>query len=271
MNCDQVSKQFSDYLVGDLDEKLTSNVEQHLASCAKCQAEYGLLKQTWEKLDELPEFEPSEALQHRFQNMLAAFQAGHQVVLKQGWLQNLNGLLGRLWFKQPAVQIGFAVSMLILGVFLGTRRQSPEAESSRELGVLREGVQNLSNLVTLSLLRQPSSSERLRGVSYGAMVERPDEETLTALLNTLNYDQTPNVRLAAIDALAGFYDRDVVRLGLIESLAKQTSPLIQIALVNLFVELEETQSLQTLGFLQGNEMFNPTVRRRAGWAIEQLQ
>ncbi len=97
------------------------------------------------------------------------------------------------------------------------------------------------------------------------------EETLTALLNALNYDQTPNVRLAAIDALAGFYDRDVVRLGLIESLAKQTSPLIQIALVNLFVELEEKQSLQTLGFLQGNEMFNPTVRRRAGWAIEQLQ
>ncbi len=78
MNCDQLSKQFSDYLVGDLDEKLTSKVEQHLTSCTKCQAEYGRLKQTWEKLDELPEFEPSESLQLRFQDMLEAFQAGRR-------------------------------------------------------------------------------------------------------------------------------------------------------------------------------------------------
>ena len=94
MNCDQVSKQFSDYLVGDLDEKLSSKVEQHLTSCAKCQAEYGRLKQTWEKLDELPEYEPSDALQLRFQDMLEAFQAGHQVAPKR--LGNDPGVLRRI-------------------------------------------------------------------------------------------------------------------------------------------------------------------------------
>ena len=63
----------------------------------------------------------------------------------------------------------------------------------------------------------------------------------------------------------------MVRAGLIESLTRQTSPLTQIALIELFVEREEKQAVSALKFLLNNEMFNQTVRRRAGKAIEELE
>jgi hypothetical protein len=233
------------------------------------------LKAVWEKLGSLPEAQPSGSIRLRFDNMLEAYRAGHQTGEKRRWLEGVNQFLDRFWTKQPALQLGFAAAMLFIGLFFGSRLQGPETGSklgsNDELTVLRDEVHSLSKLVALSLLQQPSSSERLRGVQYSSMVTRPDQETLDALLNTLNYDQTLNVRLAAVDALAMFYDQDVVRLGLIESLSRQTSPLMQIALINLFVDLEEKESIQTLQFLQGNETFNQTVRRRATWAIDQLQ
>ncbi len=94
---------------------------------------------------------------------------------------------------------------------------------------------------------------------------------METLLNTLDYDSNLNVRLATIDALSIFYDQEVVRAGLIESLTRQTSPLTQIALIELFVEREEKQAVAGLKFLLNNEMFNQTVRRQAGKAIEALE
>ncbi|MCG8605325.1 zf-HC2 domain-containing protein [bacterium] len=275
MKCEELSQYVSDYLIGQLGEKRTAQIDDHLVTCASCQGELESLKTVWGKLGSLPEIEPSDSLRLRFDSMLEAYHAGHNTAEKQRWLEGVSQFLDRFWVRQPALQLGFAVAMLVVGLFLGSRFQSPGSGtglgSNDELTVLRDEVHSLSKLVALSLLQQPSSSERLRGVQYSSMVTRPDQETLRALLNTLNYDQTLNVRLAAVDALAMFYDQDVVRRGLIESLSRQTSPLMQIALINLFVEIEEKESIQTLQFLQGNETFNQTVRRRASWAINQLQ
>jgi hypothetical protein len=147
----------------------------------------------------------------------------------------------------------------------------PATGENHELAILRQEVNNLSKLVTISLLQQPSSTERLRGVSFGSRLEQPDRETLSTLLNTLNSDPSVNVRLAVLDALAPFDEYQQVRQGLIESLQQQSSPLLQVALIDYFVESQTRGSLPVLKSIRQNEETNQTVRKRAGWAIEQIE
>ena len=72
---------------------------------------------------------------------------------------------------------------------------------SAEIAQLQDEVMKTQRMVALSLLQQQSATERLRGVSYSNRVEGPDREVLQALLHTVKYDTSVDVRLAAIDAL----------------------------------------------------------------------
>ena len=271
MKCEHVTKQIADYLGGSLNDSTLSKIEEHLLSCSACKAEFESLGTTWEKLGKLPEATPPETVKTRFYAMLEAYQTGQNVAeVRLGWRETMNDWLSRWWPRQPVFQLGFALALLIFGLISGLTIKSP-SPGNQDLLVLRHEVYSLRQMVATALLQNQSSSERLRGVSYSYLVDQPEATTLETLLNTLNYDSNLNVRLASIDALSIFYDDEVVRAGLIESLTRQTSPLTQIALIELFVEQEEKQAVGALKFLLNNEMFNQTVRRRAGKAIEELE
>ncbi|NIR48574.1 hypothetical protein GWO43_09070 [candidate division KSB1 bacterium] len=271
MTCKQVSKHFPDYLVGELAENLRSDIKSHLNSCESCQSEFESLNAIWSKLAALPEEQPSTSLHERFQTMLEAYTAGQKHAKpRPGFQEWLDGWLERWWPRQPAFQFGLSVVLLLFGLFIGYQIKS-DSVGTQDVAQLQTEVHSLRQLVTISLLRNQSPGERLRGVSYSYRVEEPDQETLSVLLNTLNYDPNLNVRLAAVDALSYFYEKPSVRRGLMQSLSRQTSPLIQIALINLLVEMEEKQAVDTLKLIQNNEMFNQTVRKRSAWAVEQLE
>jgi hypothetical protein len=136
---------------------------------------------------------------------------------------------------------------------------------------LREEVRHTRQLVALSLLQQQSASERLKGVDWSNRMSRPDPQVLSALLHTVNYDQNVNVRLAALDALHQSASNQMVRRGLTESLDRQTSPMVQIALIDLLVDIREREAAEAVKDLMRETGLNPEVRERAGWALRQLQ
>ena len=129
----------------------------------------------------------------------------------------------------------------------------------------------MRQLVALSLLQQQNASDRLRGVNYTYRVEQDDPQVLSALLTTLDHDPNVNVRLAAVDALKNFTDSPVGRRGLVQALAKQESPLVQIAILDQMVELREKSGAPAIERLVSNQDVNPDVRQRAQWALKQLQ
>ena len=67
---------------------------------------------------------------------------------------------------------------------------------------LRGQVENLRQMVALSMLQQQSPSARMRGVTYSEKIAQPDPQVLDALLQAVNHDSNVNVRLSAVDALA---------------------------------------------------------------------
>lgn len=271
MNCDEVRDQLPDFWTGALDEGAKSQMQAHLAACSLCRTEAETLGAIWKKLGAIPEERPGRALRARFEATLEAYMQGlRQAERGPSKREKLDHWLEGWWPRQPAFQFGFAMAFLAIGLLVGyslTQNSRGDGEVAR----LREEVTHTRQLVALSLLQQQSASERLKGVDWSNRIAQPDPQVLSALMHTVNYDQNINVRLAALDALRQSASNDTVRRGLVESLDRQTSPMLQIALIDVLVDIRDQQAATALKDLTQEAGLNPEVRERAQWALEHLK
>lgn len=276
MNCNEALELFTEGLASALPDRAAAELAAHLAACDVCTAEATELRRIWKELERLPEELPGEEMRQRFAATLAPLvaEAGRRRRGPGGSGRVIEGLGARLeawlagWLpRRPLAQAGFAAAALAAGVLVGAgptlglwRGGASHAEGRGEIGELRDEVRSLSRLVTLSLLKQDSASERLRGVSFGRQAGGADERVLEALLDTLARDPDVNVRLAAVDALAQAAGRPLVRDQLLEEVVKQRSPMVQIALVDLLVTHDRAASRQRLLELAASPNLDETVR-----------
>lgn len=275
MNCQRTKELFADSLLGHLDDSVRRELETHLRNCASCREESTGLAAIWEELATLPKEQPSAALDLRVQEALknsesAMIQAERELGRTQ---RTLAGWLVSLWPKEPALQLILAALLFALGIAIGPTLMRPRNSGTNNeptIAQLRQEVANMKQLLTLSLLMQPSPSERLRGVEWTARLDQADEQVLAALLRVLELDSNVNVRLAAVDALQQFVQNPRVRKGMIEALAHPQSPLVQMDLILAFVRSNERESVGVLKALLQNPNTDPTVRERAEWALQKL-
>jgi anti-sigma factor RsiW len=271
MKCDEVREQLPDFWAGTLDGNAKSELQAHLVGCSQCRAEAETLSAIWKKLGAIPEERPGRTLRARFEATVEAYVQGlRQAERGPTRREKLDKWLDGWWPRQPAYQFGFALVFLGIGLLVGyslTQNSRGDGEVAR----LREEVHHTRQLVALSLLQQQSASERLKGVDWSNRLQQPDSQVLSALLHTVNYDQNVNVRLAALDALHQSASNDMVRRGLVEALDRQTSPMVQIALIDVLVDMRNRQASDALKELTQEAGLNPEVHERAQWALEQLK
>jgi hypothetical protein len=274
MKCEEIHERLIDAWESNLTSAEKAELDGHLAACAECEAEARALGALWSQLGELPDVEPGPGLRARFDVMLEAYRAGQRRT-SLSLLERIDGWLAPLVPRRPAFQLAAALGFLAVGAFIGARlaEEAPPTpgESPDQISVLSAEVRELRTLVAVSLLQQSSPSERLRGVSFSHQVNEPEPNVLAALVSTLNHDPNVNVRLAAIDALTRFADRDSVRDSLVRSLPSQDSPLVQISLIDLMVRLREKDAVDMLRALAEKSDLHPAVRERARWGLEQIR
>jgi len=270
MQCEEVRDQFTDYLIETLEEPKRSQVQQHLISCAACRAEAEGLKAIWTRLGSIPGEQPGPNMRARFEVMLEAYRHGLDNAPSSNWWRNANEWMARWWPAQPVLQFGLAAALLVAGVAVGRQYQQPAPlQPDGEMVQLRSEVREMRNLVAISLMQQQSASERLKGVNY--QIAQPNSDFLNTLLDTLMHDANVNVRLAAVDALRKFGESQTVRQGILKAITRQESPLVQIELITLMVELQERAGVATLREISANQTLDEEVRKRAQWGIEQLE
>jgi HEAT repeat protein len=131
----------------------------------------------------------------------------------------------------------------------------------QEVAEMRGELRALRQEVALSMLQQTTASARLQGVSVGAQVARRDPEVLAALLQTLATDPSPNVRLAAVDALAARAGEPAVQGRLAEAMRRETSPLVQIALADALLSADGERARQLVAPLATEADVRPEVRQ----------
>jgi anti-sigma factor RsiW len=267
MKCEQIAELLPDYLQGSLGPDQQQSVEAHLQECADCSGEVTV----WKKLSFLPAEQPSPGSRARFEAMLQAFQAGRssQPANASRWGQPSSARNVFEWLRSPLTVIAWSAALLAIGVYVGLH-VSDSKSHVQDVAAMQSELTTIKQLMVLSMLQQQSASSRLEGVSWSTRDPQLNPQVLSALLHTLRYDPSVDVRLAALDALSRHGRQPQVHKGILDSLQEQQSPLIQMALIDLLLEWREPDAAQRLQALQQIPNLNPIVRQRAEWARSKL-
>jgi HEAT repeat protein len=271
MKCNQLEGLLPDYLQGTLDQERAQLVESHMENCAQCREEAIL----WKQLASLPEEQPSPALRSRFTAMLESYQEGRwerSSLISEGRRVPLLSSLGN-WFRMPAMAgVAWSCAFMLIGFLIGQSitHPAPPPITPAQFEAMRSDLKSTRQSMVLAMLQLQSASKRLQAVTYSTQDEQPDPQVLGALLHTVRYDASVDVRLAAVDALSKYGARPEVRKGLIESMQDQQSPMVQIALIDLLVDLHDRAAVQQLKRFKQDPAVNPAVKKRAEWGIQKL-
>jgi len=266
MICERVREQIPECLAGRLEDAARERVLAHLETCPACRAELAELNAVWRGLGSLPESEPDPAMRGRFLEVLEAYQAG----LSSGLGRQAGGPPHPRWLARAGWQVALAFALLMVGVFLGRYVAQPRG-AGPDVAHLQAQVESLRQLVTLSLLQDQSPSSRLRGVTYSYQTARPDAQVEQALLYAVNHDSSVNVRLSAVDALEKYATNAQIRRALADAVPVQDSPLVQIALMDLLVQLNDKEAAPALRQLAQDAQVDSEVRQHAAWAIQRME
>jgi hypothetical protein len=270
--CERVREQLPECLAGKLDKAERERVIGHLETCSGCRNELTELGIVWRGLESMAVPEPRPEMRARFVEMLEAYRAGMEQAPPVG--RALARPPVNRWFAwwpaQPAWQAAIACALLIGGVLAGRYEAAPK-EMSPEMAQLKGQVEGLRQLVALSLLQAQSPSDRLRGVSFSSQISRPDAEVEQSLLHAINHDGNVNVRLSAVDAIEKYAGDPAVRRALVDAVAVQDSPIVQCALIDLLVQLNDRDSAPTLRKLAQDGQADEVVRQRATLAMQKLE
>lgn len=268
MTPEELRQLIPEYLAGRLAAADSEVFETELRKNAELQIETEELRSAWRGLGLIPAPQPSAAMRARFYQRLHDLQNGRAPAVRGGfawWKPGLSGLVRQIAIVLALFCAGLYAGRLSVG--LGARSAAPSGDTAQ----LQAQIQSLRETVALSLIDRQSPASRLQAVSWGSQVEHPDSDLLSALISTLERDPNTNVRLAALDALEKFSNEAPVRQAMVNALAHQDSPLVQIALIDALVHIRETAAAGEFRKLSTEADANAAVRQRAQWALQTLK
>ncbi|HEV2354741.1 MAG TPA: HEAT repeat domain-containing protein [Puia sp.] len=140
----------------------------------------------------------------------------------------------------------------------------------KQLEALTAQVHEMRELMMLSLLQNPAASERIKAVSYTNEMRRAGPNIAAALLATLDNDPNVNVRLSTLEALTHYADDPAIREGLVQSILQQNSPLVQAALADVMLKLQEKRAVSPFKKLLQQKDLNEMVRTKIEATIVRL-
>jgi len=165
-------------------------------------------------------------------------------------------------------KLAMGAMLMLIGFSAGHFIQSPSEEL--QVSQLTEEVSELKEMMMLSLLEKESATQRLKAVSLTSEMDQVSDKVTNALFTALNQDENVNVRLAALDALKSYSKESKVRAKLIESIMIQDSPLVQMALAELMVSIQEKKSVNALKQILQNDKTTKEVKSKISESIEVL-
>lgn len=268
MECDK--RQLIHWMNNQMTEAEREAFEAHLVQCEVCQREYEISRRLLDVMEHVPAPEPAPDMQLRFQGMIDAYK--NSLEEKKAVLPGLFQSLQQFWDIQPRLKLAYALVLVLVGMGAGylIEQQSAGKKNSRQILTLSAQLEDMRQLMMLSLVENPSASKRLQAVSYTDDISSVSNEMIDALLTTLNQDPNVNVRLATLEALVKFAALPRVREGLVLSIIQQESPLLQSAMVDVMLKLQEKSSIKQLQQLLDKKDLNQSVKAKIEKSITQL-
>lgn len=278
MNCHNAKERIPELADGTLPEAEAGELRRHLETCAACRAEFEELSRTLALLEALPAESPSPRLRENFNAMLRAEMAAPEDApsFSERFSRRLENLWGAM-APRPLLQFSYSLALVALGLAVGSRFLAPSTTvakaddaTQKELAELRSKIDSMSQLVAYSVIRQEPDNARLRTVAAKLDNGTLQKGDLTQLVNMLAFDPSTNVRLSALEALYQHADKRLVREGVLASLARERSPLVQLAMIDFLTSLKDRQAAPAFEAITRDAGTNQSVREAARLALAQL-
>lgn len=267
MKCEKDKDQITLWINQEMTDAERGAFEMHLTTCVECKQELKAIQQVWSLMEEIPVPQVANDMPVRFQTMLENYKESQ--LGKSNPLKEILDKLRQLWTLQPGIQMAYSTMLVIAGLGLGLLLSNRGA-NKQQIDALSSQVHEMKEMMLLSLLENPSASERIRGVSYTNEIKGANKEVVDALFTTLDNDQNVNVRLVTLEALTHFANESGVRERLVKSIMLQESPLVQSAMADVMLKLQEKRSLESLKKLLEQKNLDNLVRSKIEQTISRL-
>jgi anti-sigma factor RsiW len=228
---------------GELDDPARSRLERHVAACGRCAA---LLAERRRLLD-------------LYDGLVPAPQVAFD-------LRTAAGRRASVVASRPVLALAAGLLLFVAGALAGHYRTG--SDNGARQGVERR-LSDLEVRLAMARIDRPGAAERLQATTSSAALVNRDPRILDTLLEALESDPSPNVRLAAVDALYEARSVAAIERRFPTLLAAQTSPILRIALIELAGDRRLAGALDELRRVAA-ESTDDLVARRAQWAINAL-
>lgn len=181
--------------------------------------------------------------------------------------------------SKPFYLISYAAAaalVLFIGFWVGKKWNNSgdeiviETSQITAIEAAEKETEAVRTQLVISLADQPSASKRLEALSEVNKLNEATDKVIAALFKMLNTDTNVNVRLAAVTSLSKYVENPKVREGLVMSITQQESPLVQIALAELMVTLQEQKSINSMETLLQKPDINDAVKHKLEESIKQI-
>jgi hypothetical protein len=239
MKCEEFEIAITDYLDKKVDDDTRQAIEHHRSACERCREVLHEQELLFNLMANTKMEQPDETLKINFYYMLQS-EMNKQNPLKVSSRSKTWGNRNLSFFLKVAA--GFV--LVVIGAFAGSMiydRMNNGGSSASNNYRQNEDAQLLAQL------NQESPGQRIKAVSYiENNTSEADTKMLATLVDVLNNDENVNVRMAAAYTLSKFIDTPLVRDAMVESLGKQTEPLLQILLMNILTEKKELKAIEPM-------------------------
>lgn len=244
------------YIDGKLNETDRQLIEQELVNNADAYKVYEQLKEVMRAIERDPEVEPGNHVKNTFDQFLQQEIAA-------------NKKSKSIFFQPAFYRVAAAISLLVMaGVTAFWMYKDQQRE--QELAAIRQEMTETKRMMMAMMSNEQSASQRITGVAVANQLEKADDEVVNVLVKTMNEDPNTNVRMAAMEALSKFHTEPNVRKALIESLATQKDPVVQIALIQLLVTIKEKGVMKDLERMTNDKTIMKAVKDEAYSGILKL-
>ncbi len=234
-------EQLIDFLSGELSPEESKRVEMALQQSKELKEQYEMLKLMRQEVETLQLEEPPLHLKLSFESMLEEekYNVAHSPqVRKVNVLKNT-----KIWAALAAV--------MLIGILIGGQlqyyffQQSQVATIQEELNGTRQQIEHL--------MQEQSTAKRIMAVNMSMDLDKVDQELRAQLIRLIVKDESPTVRLTAIDALIELDQSKSTQQALITALNMEQKPVVQIALIHALVSLEAQNAVPSLDELIDKE------------------
>lgn len=240
------------YLEGNLSSQEEQVLQSRLEKEPTLRAEWMVLQEIYTDFERVERVEVPAHVDQTF----------YQFLEKQEGLAAVPAIRSMLpHWKWVSVAASVAIiSALVFSLYLNWTQQ-------QEMADLRAEMEQTQKMLILSMLENPSASDRMQAVGVSLQQASKDDEILQALQQVLDYDPNVNVRLKAASSLAEFVDEPEVIKILLASLEQQSHPQVQIRLIEILTAARKKEALGIFQDMLQQEDIMEIVRNKAAEGI----